>query len=80
MITNYRPMSYARKIKCPALFIVAEKDSLVDWKDVQKTADRMNRATSQVLPVGHFDVYVGDLFENVVGQELNFLCKELGVK
>jgi len=72
MITNYRPMSYARKIKCPALFIVAEKDSLVDWKDVQKTADRMNRATSQVLPVGHFDVYVGDLFENVVDQELNF--------
>jgi hypothetical protein len=40
----------------------------------------MNRATSQVLPVGHFDVYVGDLFENVVDQELNFLCKELGVK
>ena len=61
-------------------FIVAEKDSLVDWKDVQKTADSMNAATSQVLPMGHFDVYVGDLFENVVDQELNFLCKELGVK
>jgi uncharacterized protein len=80
MIINYRPMSYVRRIACPALFIVAEKDTLVDWKDVKKTANRMNNATAQVLPVGHFDVYVGDLFEKVSGMELNFLSKVLGVK
>ena len=80
MIINYRPISYARKIKCPALFIVAKKDSLVDWKDVKKTADRMDNAAVQVLPVGHFNVYVGKFFQKVSALELKFLRKELSVK
>jgi alpha-beta hydrolase superfamily lysophospholipase len=80
MIILYRPMSYARKIKCPALFMVAEKDTLIDWKDVKKTAERMDNATTQVFPIGHFEAYVGELFEKVSALELNFLRKELGVK
>jgi uncharacterized protein len=78
MIINYRPMGYARRVECPAYFLIAKNDSLVDYRDVEKTARRVKNAKFDTLPVGHFDVYRGELFEKVVAMEEEFLLKALG--
>ncbi len=79
MIINYRPMGYARRVKCPALFVIADGDTLVDWKDVVKTADRIQNAEKMLLHAGHFEPYTGELFEKVSARETGFLRKVLSV-
>lgn len=77
VIPLYRPISYAARVSCPALLLVAEKDSLIPAEVVEKTAARMSKATVVRMPVGHFDVYVGEVFERVVQVESDFLAKHL---
>jgi len=74
----YRPIAHARGVRCPALVMMGEKDSLIHPKAVEKTASRMREVTLIHLPVGHFDVYVGDLFEKVVEIQADFLWRHLG--
>lgn len=76
-IIGYRPIAFALKVACPALFVIAERDSLVDWKDVVKTADRMKNSEKMVLTSGHFEPYTGGLFEKVAARETEFLKKAL---
>jgi len=73
----YRPIALAKRVKCPALLVMAEKDSLTSPKAVERTASKMSKATLFRLPVGHFDVYVGETFERVVKMEADFLEKYL---
>ncbi|MFQ5652725.1 MAG: alpha/beta hydrolase [bacterium] len=73
----YSPMSYAKRVKCPALVVMAEQDSLIDAKAVAKTTGRMSRATLLALPGGHFSVYGGETFEKVLQAETDFLVKHL---
>jgi len=78
-IISYRPIAYAGGVKCPALFVIAEQDSLVDWRDVLKTADRIQASEKMVLASGHFEPYTGELFEKVSARETGFLRKVLSV-
>jgi dienelactone hydrolase len=78
-IIMYRPLAYARKVSCPALFMIAEHDSLVDWRDVVKTADRIKNSEKMILESGHFEPYTGKLFEKVAERETGFLKKALSV-
>ena len=74
----YRPVSHARGVRCPALVMMGEKDSLIYPKSVEKTASRMREVTLVHLPTGHFDLYVGDWFEEVVEAQADFLARHLG--
>jgi dienelactone hydrolase len=73
----YRPISYAKKVACPALIIGAEKDSLFPPDGPKKMADRMQKATYISLPMGHFDPYVGEPFEKIVTKMGDFLQANL---
>jgi len=73
----YRPGSHAEKVRCPALVVIAEKDSLIPAGVVDRVASRMPRSEKVCLPVGHFDVYAGEVFEQVVEMEARFLKKHL---
>ncbi len=73
----YRPISYAARVRCPALLVAAEKDSLIPVEAVARTAARMPAATLERVPAGHFDVYVGEWFERVVRLEGDFLARHL---
>lgn len=73
----YRPISRAREVKCPALVIMGENDSLVHPPAVEKAASRMREVTLIHLPIGHFDIYVGDWFEKVVEIQADFLSRHL---
>jgi pimeloyl-ACP methyl ester carboxylesterase len=73
----YRPISYASKINCPVLIVYAEKDSLISPKAVEKTASKIKDVRKVPLPVGHFDLYAGAMFEKAVETEADFLCEQL---
>ncbi len=73
----YRPMNAAKKVACPALVVLAEKDSLIDRGAVEKTAASMPNATLLRLPVGHFDVYSGPVFDQVAAAQTRFFLDHL---
>jgi dienelactone hydrolase len=76
-LANYRPVRYAPRVGCPVLMICAEKDSLIPAKAVLKCAARIKSVQLEVLPVGHFEVYVGDLFEKMSAMQAGFLSRIL---
>ncbi|MFW6113420.1 MAG: alpha/beta hydrolase [Actinomycetota bacterium] len=73
----YRPVAHARQVRCPAMVIMADKDALIYPRSVEKTASCMREVTLIHLEAGHFDVYVGDMFEKVAGAEADFLSRHL---
>ncbi len=75
--TFYRPVSFAGRVKCPAFVLLAEKDALIPAAAVERLAERMPRAELVRVPVGHFDVYVGDAFEETASLEADFLERHL---
>lgn len=73
----YRPISAAPQVRCPALIIGAEQDSLVPIQRVEKTAARINNATWVRLPCDHFAPYQGEFFEQNVKTMTGFLIEHL---
>lgn len=73
----YRPIKSAGSVNCPALIIMAEKDSLIPPRDVERLAATFPNARLVRLPLGHFDVYTGDGFEKATALEIEFLKEQL---
>ncbi len=73
----YRPIRRARRVKCPALVVMGEKDSLIKPRAVEKAASRMREVTLVHLPVGHFDVYAGEWFDRVSRMQAEFFLRHL---
>ena len=71
-LISYYPSARARKVKCPALVIAGERDTLIPFAFVKKTVARMPDAKLITLPCGHFDPYTGDTFEVVSDHETRF--------
>jgi pimeloyl-ACP methyl ester carboxylesterase len=72
----YRPHSAAPRVRCPALLVVAEQDTLSPAWVVRQTAQAMPAATLLALPGGHFSVYQGPTLETVIAAEIDFLRKQ----
>jgi len=71
--TFYRPISRAKTIQCPTLIIGAEHDSLIPVKAVRKTASKIRGCMMAEYEVGHFDIYSGEIFEQVRKLQVEFL-------
>lgn len=75
----YRPLRYAPEVKCPALIIACLKDSVASAHAAAKVAARMGgRARLIQLPIGHFEVYVGDAYETACREQVAFFKRTLG--
>ncbi len=74
----YRPIKFAPKIDCPVLMVMAEDDLYIPAAAVAKTAERLPRAELVRRSGGHFDVYQGKDFEEVVTLEAEFFARHLG--
>jgi uncharacterized protein len=75
----YRPLRHAGDVKCPALFIACERDNLVSVKATFKAARRMgDTARIVTLPIGHFDIYLGEWFERASTEQVAFFKEALG--
>jgi len=75
MVPLYSPLLKATKVRCPALVVAAEKDSLIPVKAVRWTAGRLKKGELLVLQCNHFEPYYGEWFEKIVAAETAFLLK-----
>lgn len=74
----YRPIRWARAVKCPSLLIACENDSVTSPAAVISAADRMgDKARLVELPIGHFDIYLGEWFQRSSKEQIAFFSKAL---
>jgi fermentation-respiration switch protein FrsA (DUF1100 family) len=74
-----RPVLSAGRLRCPILLIVAEQDNVAPVSSVYEVARRAGRlAEIESYPAGHFDIYVGEVFEKSVAAQVDFLRRHLG--
>lgn len=78
-IAAYRPGRAAAGIACPVLFCVCDRDVVTPAKATLRYAAAAPRREVKRYPVGHFDIYVGDVWEQAVGDQTEFLARTLGV-
>lgn len=76
-VLPYRPGRLAAKVPCPILFCVCESDSVAPPGPTLRYAATAPHGEVKVYPEGHFDIYVGEAFERVVADQLEFLDKNL---
>ena len=73
-----RPVTYADKVTCPAFVVVAEEDNIAPVRSVKEVIVKLGaRAESLSFDCGHFDIYVGQVFEKNVGAQVEFLGRVL---
>ncbi|MFC4372618.1 alpha/beta hydrolase [Nocardia halotolerans] len=72
-----RPGRRAKALKIPVLYTIAENDSIAPAGPTRKAAGRTKHAVVKQYPVGHFDVYFDDVFEQVVRDQTDFLVSIL---
>ncbi len=74
-----RPGRAAARLAAPILFCVCEQDTITPAAQTLKYAATAPRAEIRRYPVGHFDIYVGEMFERAVADQTEFLTRTLGV-
>ncbi|MGH2973858.1 MAG: alpha/beta hydrolase [Solirubrobacterales bacterium] len=75
----YRPGRSARKVTAPILFCICEKDAVAPAETAVRYAATAPRGEVKRYPVGHFDIYLGEPFEDAVRDQTEFLARHLGV-
>lgn len=76
-VLPYRPVAEAGAVDCPTLVVEAEEDNIVTGDTVDRFVSRLDDVERVRYPVGHFDVYTGEIFETVVDREIEFLRRHL---
>ncbi|MFB6082773.1 MAG: alpha/beta hydrolase [Halorientalis sp.] len=73
----YRPVTAAEDVDCPVFVGEATEDSIIPSKSVEALVSRLGTVEHEQYPIGHFDPYTGDWFEEVVADERDFLEEHL---
>jgi len=75
---KYRPITYARRVRCPVLLQICDYDTLASVSSIEETATILgNLAEVKHYPLGHFDIYTGTGFEQGVQDQVAFFQKHL---
>jgi pimeloyl-ACP methyl ester carboxylesterase len=72
-IPLYAPGRKAGRVRCPILFCVCDDDTVAPAKATLRHAAKAPRGRIKRYPAGHFDIYTGKPFEQVVTDQLDFL-------
>ena len=75
---KYHPINAIPKVQCPVLLQVGEKDISLPGSVIEK-AERRLAGRGQVIryPVGHFGIYLGEIFEQAVADQVRFFSRHL---
>lgn len=76
---TYNPGRDARRVRCPLLVVVGERDTITPPGAAVKMAKRAPRAELARFPGTHFEVYSGERFEWAAGLATDFLSRSLGL-
>ena len=70
--------AFRPRLPCPILIQIADRDAVVPVRAAQDAAWRATgRAEVRTYPIGHFDIYRGEPFEQAVADQLHFLRRHL---
>lgn len=72
-VGTYSPLRRAARIGCPLLVQVCADDAVTPPAPARKVAERAPRGELIEYPGGHFEIYLGELFERAVADQLAFL-------
>ena len=78
-ITWHRPGKAARKVKVPILFCVCDHDSVTPAEETLAYARTAPKGEIRSYDAGHFDIYLGEAFEEIVMDQTEFLTRHLGM-
>lgn len=73
----YRPGRKASRVHCPLLVCVMDDDAITPVGPAVAMAEAAPRGELRRYPGGHFDVYVGERFEEAVADQIEFLTRHL---
>jgi dienelactone hydrolase len=76
-ISAYRPGRAAKRIAGPILFCVSNTDSVTPPAQTLRYARTAPRGEIKTYDAGHFDFYLGDAFEALVRDQVEFLTRHL---
>lgn len=76
-IIRYYPGRKTSRIQAPVLFCICDTDSVAPAEKTLRHAQNAPRHEIKRYPDGHFDIYVGEAFEQVVSDQLAFLQRAL---
>jgi dienelactone hydrolase len=75
---KYRPIKYARDVRCPVLLQICLNDELLSVESIEETGRILGqRAEIKRYPIGHFDVYFGKNRETGIIDQIEFYRKHL---
>jgi hypothetical protein len=74
---NFRAVRAAHRVTCPLFVAIGEKDHVVPRKAAERTAERAPRGEHAIYPIDHFSGFLGDGFERVVADQIEFLSRHL---
>jgi dienelactone hydrolase len=76
-IMAYRPGRAAKKINIPILFCVSNTDTVTPPIQTLRFARTAPRGEIKRYDAGHFDFYIGEPFEALVRDQVDFLTRQL---
>lgn len=71
------PGRHAKDVDCPLMVTVCEHDTVAPAKQTQKHVAKAPEGEIKLYDTGHFDIYVGEWFERVVTDQLEFLARHV---
>jgi len=78
-IGRYFPGRRAKEIQAPIFFAICRKDTVAPAKASLRHAEKAPHGEIKVYPFGHFDIYLGEPFEQAVSDYLDFLQRHVPV-
>lgn len=75
---SLNPINFAGDVRCPVLLQPCEKDNIVALSGSLRAAEILgDKAVLKQYPVGHFDIYFGEYFEQGVTDQIGFFAVHL---
>lgn len=78
LVPPYRLAGKVRRIECPVLYCITEQDDINPPELGKLAAQRAPRGELRLYPGGHFDPFLGDTFERMAADQIDFLHRHLG--
>lgn len=73
-----RPVRRAARVTCPVLLVAAERDNIAPVGSVHRVAELLDeRAELLSFDCSHFDIYVGEVFDQSSAAQVEFLRQHL---
>lgn len=76
-IVRYRPGRAAKKVEVPILFCVSNTDTVAPPAETLKYARTAPHGEVKRYDAGHFEFYLGEPFEELVRDQVEFLSRQL---